>query len=166
MHLVVTGCQGAEISNVAITAPEDSPNTDGHGISVGSLGQDKSYSAMEQIYVWNCTFWKTSNCARIKTWQGGSGNARGITFPDIILNEVEKAIVINKYYCNDDNNFENNTSAVKVSDVWFTDFQGSSSLEVAVEIFCSKTVACTDIHLDNVQLMNVDTKKGLLDASC
>ncbi|XP_004287250.1 PREDICTED: probable polygalacturonase At3g15720-like [Fragaria vesca subsp. vesca] len=39
-------------------------------ISIGSLGEDGSYSTMEDVQVRNCTFKGTQNGARIKTWQG------------------------------------------------------------------------------------------------
>ncbi|KAF6161278.1 hypothetical protein GIB67_009165 [Kingdonia uniflora] len=136
MHLVLTGCQGAEISNVVITAPEDNPNTD--GIHLG-------YSSNVEIF--DTTIGTGDDCISI-----GNGTS------DVKIHRVT---------CGPGHGIRSKkTSAVKVSNVWFIDFQESSSLEVAVEIFCSKTVACTDIHLGNVQLMSVDTKKGLPDASC
>ncbi|KAE9611161.1 putative polygalacturonase [Lupinus albus] len=41
----------------------------GHGISIGSLGVNKSYETAEEIYVKNCTLKGVTNGARIKTWE-------------------------------------------------------------------------------------------------
>ncbi|KAM1169333.1 hypothetical protein ACFX19_031670 [Malus domestica] len=48
----------------------------GHGISVGSLGADGATEKVDNIYVKDCSFTRTINGARIKTWQGGSGTAK------------------------------------------------------------------------------------------
>ncbi|QCE04607.1 polygalacturonase [Vigna unguiculata] len=40
----------------------------GHGISIGSLGINKSYETVEEVHVQNCSFIGTTNGARIKTW--------------------------------------------------------------------------------------------------
>jgi len=37
--------------------------------SVGSLGADGENAAVSDVYVTQCTFNKTTNGARIKTWQ-------------------------------------------------------------------------------------------------
>ncbi|XP_057522478.1 probable polygalacturonase At3g15720 [Amaranthus tricolor] len=71
----------------------------GHGISIGSLGKNGGMAKVEQIYVRNCTFNGSSNGARIKTWQGGSGYARNISFEDIPLIDVKNPIIIDQYYC-------------------------------------------------------------------
>ena len=44
-------------------------------ISIGSLGKDLGHNKVEQVYVYNCSFTKTQNGARIKAVQvfkGGS----------------------------------------------------------------------------------------------
>ncbi|KAF9615737.1 hypothetical protein IFM89_026152 [Coptis chinensis] len=200
MHVVLNKCNGVKISNVEISAPEDSPNTDGihfqrcknveitnsvigtgddcisigtatsnvniskvfcgpgHGISVGSLGKHDS-AAVEQIHVSNCTLRSTMYGARIKTWQGGSGFAKSITFEDIIIDSTDNPIVIDQYYCNGNHNCGNNTSAVEVSDVKFVNFQGTSSSKIAIKLACSETVACTDIHLRQVHLKTPESKE-------
>ncbi|XP_028124292.1 probable polygalacturonase At3g15720 [Camellia sinensis] len=71
----------------------------GHGISIGSLGKNGSRATVEELHVNNCTFNGTQNGARIKTWQGGSGYAKIISFVDIILIETDNPILIDQYYC-------------------------------------------------------------------
>ncbi|XP_019095572.1 PREDICTED: probable polygalacturonase At3g15720 [Camelina sativa] len=51
--------------NINITRMNCGP---GHGISVGSLGRDGEESMVENIQVTDCTFVRTENGARIKTW--------------------------------------------------------------------------------------------------
>ncbi|GLT71722.1 hypothetical protein SLA2020_437200 [Shorea laevis] len=124
-HITISGCNGAKISNLHISAPSDSPNTDGidiasstnirisnsfigtgddciaissgssninisgidcgpgHGISIRALGVHGEQDTVEEVHVRNCTFKATMNGVRIKTWQGGSGYARKITFEKI-----------------------------------------------------------------------------------
>ncbi|KAK7316872.1 hypothetical protein RJT34_00643 [Clitoria ternatea] len=88
----------------------------GHGISVGSLGGSGAYATAEEIHVRNCTFTRTQNGARIKTWAGGSGYARKITFEDIVLVGAGNPVVINQDYSGEDEN-EVEGTGVRISDV-------------------------------------------------
>ncbi|KAL0005431.1 hypothetical protein SO802_012992 [Lithocarpus litseifolius] len=141
-HISLTACNGASLSNLHLSAPASSPNTDGidissstninihdsniatgddciaingnsahinitgincgpgHGISVGSLGANGAYATVEEVYVNNCSFNRTLNGARIKTWQGGSGYARNIFFEQITLVDVKNPIIVDQFYCN------------------------------------------------------------------
>ncbi|KAJ8644563.1 hypothetical protein MRB53_006311 [Persea americana] len=151
-HISIVACIGVHISQLTITAPGDSPNTDGihiersqhveilsstigtgddcisigrgtsdvnishincgpgHGISIGSLGDDNSEVAVEQIHVSFCNFYNTMYAARIKTWQGGSGFARNIIFENLNFTNVDQAITIDQYYCNGHHNCGNQVS--------------------------------------------------------
>ncbi|XP_028759742.1 probable polygalacturonase At3g15720 [Neltuma alba] len=205
-HISVDDCQGSNISNVRLDAPQDSPNTDGidianssnvvvahssmqlgddciaidggssfinitgifcgpgHGISIGSLGKDGSYAQVEEIHVRNCTFTRTSNGARIKTWKGGSGFARKITFEDMILVEAQHPVIIDQNYRayspKDDDN-----KAVKVSDVTFRNFQGTAASENAIQLLCDRVIGCTNIVLDQIHITSSVPGKTA-DASC
>ncbi|KAG2381046.1 polygalacturonase protein [Vigna angularis] len=68
----------------------------GHGISIGSLGRNNDN--VEQVRVYNSSFTKTTNGARIKTFSGGSGYAKRITFEKITLNQVYNPIIIDQHY--------------------------------------------------------------------
>ena len=52
----------------------------GHGSSIGSLGEGGSYGEVSNIVMRNIVFNQTQNAARIKTWQGGTGAVRNITY--------------------------------------------------------------------------------------
>ncbi|XP_043687891.1 probable polygalacturonase At3g15720 [Telopea speciosissima] len=138
----------------------------GHGISIGSLGDDVAKAIVEKIHVSNCQFVGTMNGARIKTWQGGTGFARGITFVDFTMTAVDHPIVIDQYYCNGGHNCTNQcvgdlqqilitnakTLAVQVSNVMFSRIKGSSTRKVAIDLACSETVPCTNIYLEDIVL--------------
>ncbi|MED6218027.1 hypothetical protein PIB30_023267 [Stylosanthes scabra] len=123
----------------------------GHGISIGSLGKGGQFEIVEQIYVKNCTFKEGStNGARIKTWQGGSGYAKKITFEDIILEKAENPIIIDQHYGSVVN--ANGGSAVKVSDITYRNVQGISISKSAIVLKCDSNIACTNIVLENVAI--------------
>ncbi|XP_058195049.1 probable polygalacturonase At3g15720 [Rhododendron vialii] len=139
-----TGC-----SYVNITGVHCGP---GHGISIGSLGKDGSKGTVEEVHVVNCTFFGTQNAARIKTWQGGSGFAKNILFKDITLVESKNPILINQYYCDGSKNCKNQTSAVKISDISFIGFTGTSASRAAVQLLCSESVGCNRLVLDGISI--------------
>ncbi|XP_031387119.1 probable polygalacturonase At3g15720 [Punica granatum] len=192
-HISISSCNYVRLSNVYLSAPETSPNTDGidisestniriqesvistgddcvainsgssniniiritcgpgHGISIGSLGHHESYATVEDVHVSSCTFIGTQNGARIKTWQGGSGYARNITFKDIILESVNRSIIIDQFYC-PHKTCPSERMAVKISSVRFAGFYGTSLDRRAISLNCSQTIGCTNINLDNVNI--------------
>ncbi|KAF6152752.1 hypothetical protein GIB67_021412 [Kingdonia uniflora] len=229
-HISLSNMNGATISNLRISAPGNSRNTDGidisdsshiqirdsfigtgddcvaigggssfinisnvlcgpgHGISVGSLGAKGARDTVEEVHVNNCNFTNTMYGLRIKTWQGGSGYARKITFDKIHVNNVGVPIFIDQYYCNGGNNcgisvskatyiffrfililrldlqkhLTNKTmemiylllksSAVQVSDVSFRGVTGTSSSQDAIKLSCSRTVGCTNIFMQDINI--------------
>ncbi|KAL4195220.1 hypothetical protein AMTRI_Chr05g63540 [Amborella trichopoda] len=123
----------------------------GHGISIGSLGQGGSTETVERIYVWDSYFTGTTNGARIKTWQGGSGFARDIAFQNLNFWNVENPVIIDQNYC-PHTTCQDKKSAVKISNVKFIGLYGTSEKPLAVTLDCSQTVPCTDIVLYNIEL--------------
>ncbi|XP_058775363.1 probable polygalacturonase At3g15720 [Vicia villosa] len=129
----------------------------GHGISVGSLGKNGEQAKVEEVYVTNCTFTKTSNGARIKTWEGGNGYARNITYEDIEFIEVQNPIIIDQSY--NPNIFEDVGKGVVVSDVTFRDLRGTS-IEDPIQLKCEATISCINIELDNINITRIDKEKS------
>ncbi|CAK8571452.1 unnamed protein product [Lathyrus sativus] len=200
-HLSITSCTGALIFNLQMTAPKDSPNTDGidissskhiviqksvistgddcvainsgsqfinitdvycgpgHGISVGSLGKGGCYATVEDVYVRNITFTGTTNGARIKTWVGGSGYARKITYEDIRLFGVKNPVIIDQHY----DALQGLNKAVKVSDVTFRNIAGTADDEKAIELNCDR-IGCTKIILENIKITGLHGKP--ISAAC
>ncbi|KAK7350540.1 hypothetical protein VNO77_09274 [Canavalia gladiata] len=120
----------------------------GHGISVGSLGKDNSYDTVEEVHVQNCSFSGTTNGARIKIWQGGSGFARKITFDHIRLDRVLNPIIIDEGYV--DRTQMN--AKFRVSDVQYRGFQGTSANDRVIDLDCSLS-DCFNITLDHVNIV-------------
>ncbi|KAK9078264.1 hypothetical protein SSX86_002321 [Deinandra increscens subsp. villosa] len=138
-------------SNIKISGIMCGP---GHGISIGSLGHGGT-DVVENVDVRNCTMTKTLTGVRIKTYQGGSGYARNISFKAIKLDAVYNPIIIDQYYCPTQEDCINSTSAVKLSDISFDGITGTSNMDNVINLSCSETVACTNISMDNVYISSV-----------
>ncbi|XP_050920526.1 polygalacturonase ADPG1 [Lathyrus oleraceus] len=119
----------------------------GHGISIGSLGRGNSYETVEEVHVQNCKFTNTTNGARIKTFPGGSGYARKISFEQIHLTNVKNPIIIDQHY---------GESAVKVSDVRYYGIKGTSASDVAINLKCE---SCFNVVLDQINIVSSQPKK-------
>ncbi|GLT51729.1 hypothetical protein SLA2020_251210 [Shorea laevis] len=130
----------------------------GHGISVGSLGKNGEETRVEEIHVKNCSFIGTDNGARIKTWQGGKGYARKISFEDIEVRNSSNPIIIDQYYC-PHSVCKNQTSAVWISDVTFRGIRGTIRKEKAIKLHCSEKVACTNILVEDIKLDSLVSNK-------
>ncbi|KAM7480357.1 hypothetical protein LguiA_028570 [Lonicera macranthoides] len=166
----ISGCTNVQIRNsrietgddcIAISGGSSYVNITGvmcgpgHGFSIGALGKG-GYDAVEEIHVRNCTLKGTLTGVRIKSWQGGSGYARKISFERIMLVDVNNPIIIDQYYCPTQLNCQNYTSAIKVSDVTYRGILGTSKTDQVINLSCSETVACTNIVIDHVYIKTTD----------
>ncbi|XP_076946807.1 polygalacturonase At1g48100-like [Bidens hawaiensis] len=122
----------------------------GHGISIGGLGKDKSVACVSDILVENSNIENTLYGARIKTWQGGIGLVKNITFSNIQVTNVNSPIVINQYYC-DKSLCKNETGSVAIKEVKFDKITGSYSTQ-PIYLACSDDIPCTEIDLSGIQL--------------
>lgn len=94
--------------------------------------------------------------------QGGSGYARNITFEDIKVDGVKHPVIIDQQYealC------DSAKKAVKVSDVTYRNVTGTSTREDAIQLNCDRTVGCSDIVIDHVNITFVAAGKET-NASC
>ncbi|KAI3687726.1 hypothetical protein L1987_81428 [Smallanthus sonchifolius] len=131
----------------------------GHGISIGSLGENESHDSVEQVRVQHCNITGTTNGLRIKTVPNGTGYARGIIFQDINLINVRNPIIIDQHYCNSFPNGvcpSSSAQAVQVSDVTYTNIHGSSATKEAIIFNCNEKYKCTNIRTDNVHISGGD----------
>ncbi|XP_056693960.1 polygalacturonase isoform X2 [Spinacia oleracea] len=124
----------------------------GHGISIGSLGDNGSEAHVSDIIVNGATLSGTTNGLRIKTWQGGSGVASNIKFQNIVLDNVDNPIIIDQEYCDQKKPCKKQVSAVQVKDVLYQNIRGTSSSEKAVVFDCSEDYPCEDITMENVKI--------------
>ncbi|XP_022985111.1 probable polygalacturonase At3g15720 [Cucurbita maxima] len=123
----------------------------GHGISVGSLGEDGQFNSVENIYVSDSLLKGTQNGVRIKTWESGYGYARNITFEKITFEDVKNPIIIDQYYTSFASTRENKETGIKVSDVTYREVNGTSAGENVITFKCSEA-SCTNIILDHVDI--------------
>ncbi|XP_060171405.1 polygalacturonase-like [Lycium barbarum] len=205
-HILVDGCHNVKLQGVRVSAPGNSPNTDGihvqsssgvsimnsrigtgddcisigpgnsnlwiesiacgpgHGISIGSLDWKLQEAGVQNVTVKTVTFTGTDNGVRVKTWaRPSSGFVRGVLFQHIVMANVQNPILIDQNYCPNHESCPHQGSGVKISDVTYQDIHGTSAIEVAVKIDCSKTNPCTGITLEDVKL---SYKDGSAKASC
>ncbi|KAI6700588.1 hypothetical protein NL676_014912 [Syzygium grande] len=123
----------------------------GHGVSIGSLGKHGSRETVEDVRVRDVHFVGTSNGVRIKTWQGGKGYARDIVFERITVSNSSHPIIIDQFYC-DHQDCKNQTSAVEISNVTYSQVNGTSRAKAAVEFACSNRHPCRDILMKDITL--------------
>ncbi|XP_078175128.1 polygalacturonase-2-like [Carex rostrata] len=132
---ILTNCSDVDISGITCGP--------GHGISIGSLGKD-SEAMVERIHVHDSNIFQALTGLRIKTWEGGSGFARNITFERIRMMDLKTPIVIDQSYGT------MQLSDVAISDIAFKDINGTSTEEVVVKLECSASVPCTDLTFENI----------------
>uniref|UniRef100_A0ACD5T7W7 Uncharacterized protein n=1 Tax=Avena sativa TaxID=4498 RepID=A0ACD5T7W7_AVESA len=124
----------------------------GHGISIGSLGKNRTTDRIENVRVDTCLLTNTTNGVRIKSWQGGMGFAHDLRFESIVMKNVSNPIIIDQYYCDQPTPCANQTEAVEVRKVEFVGVRGTSATAQAIKIACSDTVPCRELELKNVNL--------------
>ncbi|KAF3580489.1 hypothetical protein DY000_02028493 [Brassica cretica] len=123
----------------------------GHGISIGSLGDDNSKAFVSGVTVDGAKLSGTDNGVRIKTYQGGSGTASDIIFQNIQMENVKNPIIIDQDYC-DKSKCTEQTSAVQVKNVVYRNISGTSASDIAITLNCSKNYPCQGIVLDKVNI--------------
>ncbi|XP_072982818.1 polygalacturonase At1g48100-like [Typha latifolia] len=124
-----------------------------HGISIGSLGKQNSRACVTNITVKNAIIKHSDNGVRIKTWQGGSGSVSSVTFENIHMDTVRNPIIIDQYYCLT-KKCANQTSAVFVSDITYTNIKGTYDVRSPpIHFGCSDSVPCTNVTLTEVELL-------------
>ncbi|MCL7030971.1 hypothetical protein MKW94_019553 [Papaver nudicaule] len=123
----------------------------GHGVSIGSLGSGGTEAAVEEIHVENIKFVGTMFGCRIKTYQGGKGYCRAVTFKHSNFTNVLNPLYIDQHYFSTSSV---ETSAVRISDVTFDDLRGTSDARIqsAISMKCSNLVACTGLKFSNIHL--------------
>lgn len=118
----------------------------GHGASIGSLGENFTRGVISNIRMRDLFFQNTRAGARIKTWQGGQGAVRNISFVRLEMERVASPIVINQYYCPKSQHPEPcklSQDAVSISNIRYAHIRGTTSRSApAVSIRCSDNLPC------------------------
>ncbi|XAR67767.1 Polygalacturonase [Bertholletia excelsa] len=126
----------------------------GHGVSIGSLGKSNSLVKVHDVSVNGAFLSNTNNGARIKTWQGGTGFAANIEFRNLWMENVSNPIIIDQYYCDSPIPCQNQSLAVKVSNISFTNIRGTSATEEAMIFACSDASPCEGLYLEDIILVS------------
>ncbi|XP_021989146.1 probable polygalacturonase At1g80170 isoform X3 [Helianthus annuus] len=126
----------------------------GHGISIGSLGKSDTCDQVYDVSVQGAFLSNTENGLRIKTWQGGSGFVRNVTFEDVWMQNVSHPIIIDQYYCDSDKPCPNKTSAVNVENISFVNIGGTSATMEAIVFACSDVSPCEGVYLEDVEIVS------------
>ncbi|KAI3973275.1 hypothetical protein MKW92_048288 [Papaver armeniacum] len=90
--------------------------------------------------------------ARIKTYQGGKGYCRKISYKNSNFTNVMNPIFIDQFYWSTNKNEVG--SAVSISDVTFEGLTGTTDVKTptAISLSCSKLIPCSGIKISNVNL--------------
>ncbi|GLJ05357.1 hypothetical protein SUGI_0016780 [Cryptomeria japonica] len=139
---IQTGCTGIRVHNINCGP--------GHGVSIGGLGKDGAKACVSNVSVYDSNIHDASNGVRIKTWQGGIGEVKMVSFSNIQVSNVRVPIGIDQFYC-EEKACRNLTSGVFISDITYEKITGTY-VETPVYMACSDSVPCTNLKLINIQL--------------
>ncbi|KAK9063453.1 hypothetical protein SSX86_017323 [Deinandra increscens subsp. villosa] len=130
----------------------------GHGISIGSLGNNNSTGIVSRVVLDTAFLKGTTNGLRIKTYQGGSGYVKAVRYQNVKMEDVANPIIIDQFYCDNPKTCQNQTSAVEISQIMYINISGTSKSPDAMKFACSDTVPCNNIILNNINLQRLDGK--------
>ncbi|KAI0829019.1 pectin lyase fold/virulence factor [Trametes gibbosa] len=100
----------------------------GHGLSIGSLGQGGSIADVEDVLFENVIMKNTLYGARFKSWTGGNGVARNVTWRNIVFENVMFPIYVTQNYWDQDLGSRPNASSINnthIQDFLFENFVGT-----------------------------------------
>mmetsp|Transcript_40556 Transcript_40556/g.87035 ORF Transcript_40556/g.87035 Transcript_40556/m.87035 type:complete len:622 (+) Transcript_40556:348-2213(+) len=127
----------------------------GKGISIGSLGERAANrQVVNNIFFSNVTLHQSFYGARIKTWRGGSGIVRNVTFENFVLDRVIVGFIVDQDYCPLSQRPEgcadlNEEQAIRLEDVNFRAFTGSYTSQ-------ERSIACR--HCWQVNFQDIDLR--------
>ncbi|KAI3914231.1 hypothetical protein MKW92_005680, partial [Papaver armeniacum] len=132
----------------------------GHGVSIGSLGEDGHLAEVNNIHVENVHFYGTMNGVRIKTWHDGKGECHSVSFKKCNFTNVRNPLIIDQHYFSKS---LKETSAVKITNITFEDLQGTTNTSTpsAINLGCSRLVGCTGLLFKNIFFTPTRTQSKL-----
>ncbi|KAI8533863.1 hypothetical protein RHMOL_Rhmol10G0042600 [Rhododendron molle] len=159
-HIGLESSTWVRATNLTITAPENSPNTDGIHVQqsqnvfidqtlIGtgddciSIGDGSAYLNISGI---TCGPGHGISVGSLG-FNGANNTVEHVFVSDVVFRGTSNGARIKTWQ----------TSAVEVSNVRYIDIHGASSGETAIKFACSETVPCTDISMDNIDLTSDGT---------
>ncbi|XP_039851437.1 polygalacturonase At1g48100-like [Panicum virgatum] len=142
---IQTGCSNVHMKNLVCNP--------GHGISVGGLGKDNSLACVSDVVAENINVQNALYGVRIKTWQGGVGSVRNVTFANVRVANVGTPIAIDQFYCDRQGGARcaNRSGAVAITGVAYRRVVGTYSFQPA-RLACSDARPCTGVSMVDVRL--------------
>ncbi|XP_008657773.1 polygalacturonase At1g48100 [Zea mays] len=141
---IQTGCSNVHMKNVVCNP--------GHGISLGGLGKDNSLACVSDVVAENIVVQNALYGVRIKTWQGGVGSVRNITFSNVRVANVATPIAIDQFYCDRGGaRCANRTGAVAIAGVAYRRVVGTYTFQ-PLRLACSDARPCTGVTMLDVRL--------------
>ncbi|KAJ6308807.1 hypothetical protein OIU76_018404 [Salix suchowensis] len=70
------------------------------------------------------------------------------------MENVSNPIIIDQYYCDAQMPCANQTSAVKVENIFFRRIKGTSATEEAIKFACSDDFPCKGLYMEDVHLLS------------
>jgi len=111
----------------------------GHGLSIGSLGKGGQVADVHDVLIENVVMKNTLYAARFKSWTGGNGLARNITWKDITFINVPFPIYVTQNYWDQGIGPKPNTTSTNnthIQDFLFQNFVGTIEDKPYVEGSC------------------------------
>ncbi|KAA1467850.1 pectin lyase-like protein [Dentipellis sp. KUC8613] len=107
----------------------DSYCENGHGLSIGSLGEGGQVADVENVLIENVSMVNSLYGARFKSWTGGNGFARNVTWRNIRFSSVPFPIYVTQNYWDQEDGPKPNTTGsvnnTQVQDFLFQNFVGT-----------------------------------------
>ncbi|CAK5265960.1 unnamed protein product [Mycena citricolor] len=100
----------------------------GHGLSIGSLGKGGAKAQVDNVYIENTVMVNSLYAARFKSWTGGNGLARNITWKNITFQNVPFPIYVTQNYWDQGSGSRPNGTSVTnthIQDFLFDGFSGT-----------------------------------------
>ncbi|XP_021740804.1 polygalacturonase At1g48100-like [Chenopodium quinoa] len=154
---IQTGCSNVHLHHITCCP--------GHGISLGGLGKDRSIACVSDIVVEDIIMHNTLFGVRIKTWPGGIGSVKNVSFSGIQVSDVKVPLIIDQFYCESNVHCKNQTGAVAISGIQYNKIVGTYSTQ-PIHFACSNDIPCSDVDLIDIQLTPSPRNRGLLQALC
>ncbi|CAO2190664.1 unnamed protein product [Urochloa humidicola] len=155
---IQTGCSNVHMKNILCNP--------GHGISVGGLGKDNSLACVSDVVAENINIQNALYGVRIKTWQGGVGSVRNVTFSNVRVSNVATPIAIDQFYCDlGGARCANRSGAVAISGVAYRRVVGTYSFQPA-RLACSDARPCTGVTMVDVRLSPAASAAGTVAPLC
>ncbi|XP_048228083.1 probable polygalacturonase At3g15720 isoform X4 [Ricinus communis] len=163
VHIGVNGCKGVSISNLNISAPEDSPNTDGIGIS----GSTDVHISNSTIGTGDDCIAVNGGCSHINITNVTCGPGHGISVGSLgdkgCNDKVEDVHVQNCTFIGTQNGVRIKTwpaVAVELSGIKYSGVEGTSASKQAITFDCAK-IGCRNIAMDQINITSSSPGKQI-----